>query len=83
MMTFPIQILPADLAAEAAALNAKLTKGVDLLSSLTDEDVDIGSTPKDVIFEQDGIRVDRGDDGGWQASVNGTVIKSSNEGYLL
>ncbi|HMW64683.1 MAG TPA: class III poly(R)-hydroxyalkanoic acid synthase subunit PhaC [Accumulibacter sp.] len=57
MMTFPIQILPADLAAEAAALNAKLTKGVDLLSSLTDEDVDIGSTPKDVIFEQDGIRV--------------------------
>ncbi len=57
MMSFPIQILPADLAAEAAALNAKLTKGVDLLSSLTDEDVDIGSTPKDVIFEQDGIRV--------------------------
>ena len=29
------------------------------------------------------IRVDRGDDGAWQASVNGTVIKSSNEGYLL
>lgn len=29
------------------------------------------------------IRVDRGDGGGWQATVNGTVIKSSNEGYLL
>ncbi|MFX9600813.1 glycosyl hydrolase family 65 protein, partial [Acinetobacter baumannii] len=29
------------------------------------------------------VRVDRGDDGGWQAIVNGTVIKSSNEGYLL
>ncbi|MBN9054666.1 MAG: protein ndvB, partial [Rhizobiales bacterium] len=29
------------------------------------------------------IRVDRADDGGWQATVNGIVIKSSNEGYLL
>ena len=29
------------------------------------------------------IRVERGADGGWQSSVNGSVIKSSNEGYLL
>jgi len=29
------------------------------------------------------LRVDRGDDGGWQATINGSVIKSSNEGYLL
>lgn len=29
------------------------------------------------------IRVDRLDDGRWQAIVNGAVIKSSNEGYLL
>jgi len=57
MFSFPIQILPADVAAEAAALNAKLTKGVELLNNLTDDDVDIGSTPKDVVFEQDGIRV--------------------------
>ena len=29
------------------------------------------------------VHVDRADGGGWQASVNGSVIKSSNEGYLL
>ena len=29
------------------------------------------------------IRVDRADEGGWQATINGSVIKSSNEGYLL
>jgi len=29
------------------------------------------------------IRVDRAEEGGWRASVNGSVIKSSNEGYLL
>ncbi len=57
MLNFPIQILPADLAAEAAALNAKLSKGIELLSSLSDDDVDIGSTPKDVVFEQDGIKI--------------------------
>jgi polyhydroxyalkanoate synthase len=57
MFSFPIQILPADVAAETAALNAKLTKGISNLTKMTDDDIDIGSTPKDVIFEQDGIEV--------------------------
>ncbi len=57
MFSFPIQILPADIAAETAALNAKLAKGINNLTNLTDDDIDIGSTPKDVIFEQDGIKV--------------------------
>lgn len=57
MINFPIQILPADLAAEAAALNAKLAKGVDVLNKLTDDDIDIGSTLKDTVFAQDGIEV--------------------------
>jgi len=57
MFSFPIQILPADVAAETAALNAKLTKGIANLTKMTDDDIDIGSTPKDVIFEQDGIEV--------------------------
>ena len=57
MFSFPIQILPADIAAETAALNAKLTKGISNLTNLTDDDIDIGSTPKDVVFEQDGIKV--------------------------
>ena len=57
MFSFPIQILPADLVAEAATLNEKLTKGISNLTNLTDDDIDIGSTPKDIIFEQDGIKV--------------------------
>ena len=54
MFSFPIQILPADVAAETAALNEKLAKGISNLTNLTDDDIDIGSTPKDVVFEQDG-----------------------------
>jgi hypothetical protein len=46
MFSFPIQILPADVAAETAALNAKLAKGISNLTNLTDDDIDIGSTPK-------------------------------------
>jgi polyhydroxyalkanoate synthase len=57
MFSFPIQILPADLAAETAALNEKLAKGISNLTHLTDDDIDIGSTPKDIILEQDGIKV--------------------------
>ena len=45
MFSFPIQILPADIAAETAALNAKLAKGINNLTNLTDDDIDIGSTP--------------------------------------
>ena len=33
MFSFPIQILPADLAAETAALNEKLTKGINNLTN--------------------------------------------------
>jgi len=51
MFSFPIQILPADVAAETAALNEKLAKGISNLTNLTDDDIDIGSTPKDVVFE--------------------------------
>ncbi|EXI90353.1 MAG: poly(R)-hydroxyalkanoic acid synthase, class III, PhaC subunit [Candidatus Accumulibacter sp. BA-94] len=57
MFSFPIQILPADVAEETAALNAKLAKGISNLTNLTDDDIDIGSTPKDVVFAQDGIKV--------------------------
>ncbi len=57
MFSFPIQILPADVAAETAALNEKLAKGISNLTNLTDDDIDIGSTPKDVILAQDGIKV--------------------------
>ena len=57
MFSFPIQILPADVAAETAALNEKLAKGISNLTNLTDDDIDIGSTPKDVVLAQDGIKV--------------------------
>lgn len=57
MFAFPIQIRPSDLAAEAAAINAKISKGMENLNTLKDEDVDIGSTPKDVIFAQDTVQL--------------------------
>ena len=57
MFSFPIQILPADVAAETAALNEKLATGISNLTNPTDDDTDIGSTPQEVIFEQDRIKV--------------------------
>lgn len=57
MMSFPIQILPSDLATEAADLNAKISRGMENLNTLKDSDIDIGSTPKDVAYTNDRIKV--------------------------
>ncbi|MFO1371089.1 MAG: class III poly(R)-hydroxyalkanoic acid synthase subunit PhaC [Candidatus Competibacteraceae bacterium] len=57
MLSFPIEIRPSDAVKEIKDVNEKLSKGIENLSTLKDEDVDIGSTPKDVIYSQDRLRV--------------------------
>lgn len=59
MYSFPIQILPSDLAAEAADINAKISRGMENLNTLKDEEIDIGSTPKDVIYAHDTVQLYR------------------------
>ena len=56
-MSFPIQIQASDVAHEIKEINSKLVQGIENLNSLKDADVDIGSTPKDVIFELDRLKV--------------------------
>jgi len=57
MLSFPIQISPADAVKEMKDVNEKLNKGVEILSKLKDEDVDIGSSEKDIIYSQDRLQV--------------------------
>lgn len=53
MIQFPIQFRQDDIARELAEIERKIAAGLQQLTSLKDEDVDIGSTPKDVIYERE------------------------------
>jgi polyhydroxyalkanoate synthase len=53
MLQFPIQIRQDDLAHEMTDIEKKITLGMRELTQLKDEDVDIGSTPKDVVYERE------------------------------
>ena len=48
---------PAEAVKEFADLSHKMAKGIETLTQLKDEDVDIGSTPKDVVYSQDRLKL--------------------------
>jgi polyhydroxyalkanoate synthase len=53
MTDFPIQFKPDEVAREVAEIESKISAGLATLTSMKDEDVDIGSTPKDVIYARE------------------------------
>jgi len=53
MPSSPIDISSSDVINEIKELNEKLRQGIGSLSELKDEDVDIGSTPKEILYTQD------------------------------
>ena len=53
MIQFPIQFRQDDIARELAEIERKIAAGLQQLTSMKDDDVDIGSTPKDVIYERE------------------------------
>jgi poly[(R)-3-hydroxyalkanoate] polymerase subunit PhaC len=55
----PVQIKPADAIAEAAALGEKIARGAELFRTLRDEQVEIGTTPKDEVWRQDKVTLYR------------------------
>ncbi len=57
MNQFPIQIRQDDIARELAEIEKKIASGIKQLTELTDADVDIGSTPKDVFYERETFKV--------------------------
>ena len=52
-MKFPIQFRPDEVAHEITEMENKLSAGLTALTSMKDEDVDIGSTPKDVFYARE------------------------------
>lgn len=59
MMNFPIQFRSTELVHEIAEMESKISKGLEQLKSMKDEDVDIGSTPKDVFYARETFQVYR------------------------
>jgi poly[(R)-3-hydroxyalkanoate] polymerase subunit PhaC len=55
----PVQIKPGDAIAEAAALAQKIARGAELFRNLRDEQVEIGTTPKDEVWRQDKVTLYR------------------------
>jgi polyhydroxyalkanoate synthase len=59
MMSFPIQISPENAAREIAEINQKLTKGVEILGRITDNDVQVGTAPKEVVYTDGKLKLYR------------------------
>jgi len=57
MSKFPFEFRPDDVAREMAQIESKISAGLAQLTSLKDEDVDIGSTPKDVFYARETFQV--------------------------
>jgi polyhydroxyalkanoate synthase subunit PhaC len=49
--------ISADPLAEAAKLSSRVIRGVKLLNEVRDEDVTIGTTPKDLVWQQDKVKL--------------------------
>nr|VFK00232.1 MAG: polyhydroxyalkanoate synthase [Candidatus Kentron sp. H]VFK00307.1 MAG: polyhydroxyalkanoate synthase [Candidatus Kentron sp. H]VFK04430.1 MAG: polyhydroxyalkanoate synthase [Candidatus Kentron sp. H] len=54
-----IPIHPDDVIREMAEINRKLTKGMEYLANLKEDDVDIATAPKETIYTQDKLRMYR------------------------
>jgi len=58
-MSFPIRINPDDAVKEITSLSQKLAKGLDFLNSITEDDIRIGTTPKETIYTEDKLKLYR------------------------
>ena len=57
MLAFPVQINHNDAIKEITEINRKITKGLKFLSDLKDEDIKIGITPKETVYQEDKLRL--------------------------
>ncbi len=55
----PLKLTPAQMLAEVGALGRKLADGAKLFSDVRDEDVQIATTPKDLVWSQDKVSLYR------------------------
>lgn len=59
MQSLPIQITPESASRELAELNEKVIKGIKTLSSLTHDDVQVGTAPKEAVYQEDKLTLYR------------------------
>jgi polyhydroxyalkanoate synthase len=59
MTTIPVQINPEDASRELVEFNEKLIGGMKTLGELTHEDVQVGTAPKEVVYEEDKLKLYR------------------------
>jgi polyhydroxyalkanoate synthase len=59
MLSFPVQIQSKDAIKEMAEINRKVTKGLEFLSKLSEDDVTIGTAPKELVYQEDKLRLYR------------------------
>lgn len=59
MQSLPIQISPDAAAKELVEINQKVIKGVEVLSNLTHEDVQVGTAPKEAVYTEDKLTLYR------------------------
>lgn len=57
MLSFPVQIKPDDAIKEITEINRKITKGLEFLSDLKEEDIKIGTTPKETVYTEDKLKL--------------------------
>ena len=58
-MTFPVQITPDKAIHELTEINKKIIKGIEQLSTIKEDDVQVGQTPKDVVFQEGKLKLYR------------------------
>jgi polyhydroxyalkanoate synthase len=58
-MAFPIQITPDKAIHELTEINKKIVKGIEQLSEIKEEDVQVGTTPKETVFEYGKLKLYR------------------------
>ncbi len=58
-MAFPIQITPDKAIHELTELNQKIVKGIEQLSTIKEDDVQVGTAPKEVVFQYGKLKLYR------------------------
>ena len=58
-MSFPIQITPEKAIHELTEINKKVVKGVEALSRLREDDVQVGTAPKELVFQEGKLKLYR------------------------
>jgi polyhydroxyalkanoate synthase len=56
-MVFPIQISVDKAIHEFTELNQKMVKGIELLSRLKEDDIQVGTAPKEVVYREDKLKL--------------------------